>query len=54
MGKHHPPHLRTFRDRLAHDTVFFICTPRWLFLVPGLLLIFLGMAGYAIAMPAMT
>jgi glycosyltransferase involved in cell wall biosynthesis len=52
--KHHAPHLRTFRDGWRTIRLFFICTPRWLFLVPGLLLIFLGMAGYAIAMPALT
>jgi glycosyltransferase involved in cell wall biosynthesis len=52
--KHHAPHLRTFRDGWRTIRFFFICTPRWLFLVPGLLLIFFGMAGYAIAMPALT
>jgi glycosyltransferase involved in cell wall biosynthesis len=52
--KHHAPHLRTFRDGWRTIRLFFICTPRWLFLVPGLLLIFFGMAGYAIAMPALT
>lgn len=52
--KHHAPHLRTFRDGWRTIRLFFICTPRWLFLVPGLLLIILGMAGYAIAMPALT
>ena len=52
--KQHAPHLRTFRDGWRTIRLFFICTPRWLFLVPGLLLIFLGMAGYAVAMPALT
>ena len=52
--KRHAPHLRTFRDGWRTIRLFFICTPRWLFLVPGLLLIFLGTAGYAIAMPALT
>ena len=52
--KHHAPHLRTFRDGWRTIRLFFICTPRWLFLVPGFLLILLGMAGYAVAMPALT
>jgi len=52
--KRHAPHLRTFRDGWRTIRLFFICTPRWLFLVPGLLLILLGMVGYAIAMPALT
>ena len=52
--KTHAPHLRTFSDGWRTIRFFFICTPRWLFLVPGLLLIFLGTAGYALAMPALT
>lgn len=48
------PHLRTFRDGWRTIRLFFICSPRWLFLVPGVLLIILGMAGYAIAMPGLT
>ena len=52
--KHHAPHLRTFRDGWRTIRLFFICSPRWLFLIPGVLLIFLGMAGYAIALPGMT
>lgn len=48
------PHLRTFRDGWRTIRLFFICSPRWLFLVPGLMLVFLGLAGYAIAMPGIT
>lgn len=48
------PHLRTFRDGWRTIRLFFVCSPRWLFLVPGILLILLGMVGYAIAMPGMT
>ena len=52
--KDRAPHLRTFRDGWRTIRLFFICSPRWLFLVPGMLLILLGMVGYGIAMPAMT
>jgi glycosyltransferase involved in cell wall biosynthesis len=52
--KDRAPHLRTFRDGWRTIRLFFICSPRWLFLVPGILLILLGMAGYGIAMPGMT
>lgn len=52
--KDRAPHLRTFRDGWRTIRLFFICSPRWLFLVPGILLILLGMAGYAIAIPGMT
>jgi glycosyltransferase involved in cell wall biosynthesis len=48
------PHLRTFRDGWRTVRLFLICSPRWLFLVPGALLILLGIAGYAIAMPGLT
>jgi glycosyltransferase involved in cell wall biosynthesis len=48
------PHLRTFRDGWRTIRLFFMCSPRWLFLVPGIILILLGMTGYAIAMPGIT
>jgi glycosyltransferase involved in cell wall biosynthesis len=52
--KDRAPHLRTFRDGWRTIRLFFMCSPRWLFLVPGIVLILLGMAGYAIAMPGIT
>jgi len=52
--KDRAPHLRTFRDGWRTIRLFFISSPRWLFLVPGALLILLGMAGYLIAMPGLT
>ena len=47
----HPPHLRTFRDGWRHLRFFLVFCPRWLFLVPGLLLAAAGLVGYALAMP---
>jgi glycosyltransferase involved in cell wall biosynthesis len=47
----HAPHLRTFRDGWRHLRFFLVYSPRWLFLVPGLLLILAGLAGYGVAMP---
>jgi len=52
--KAHPPHLRTFRDGWRTLRLFLLFTPRWLFLVPGLLLVALGIAGYAVALPGLT
>jgi glycosyltransferase involved in cell wall biosynthesis len=52
--KAHKPHLKTFRDGWRTLRFFLLCTPRWLFLIPGLLLILLGVAGYAIALPRLT
>src|SRR5262249_8865304 len=50
----HPPHLRTFRDGWRTLRFFLMFSPRWLFLAPGLLLILLGLLGYAVAMPVVT
>lgn len=47
----HPPHLRTFRDGWRHMRFYLMFSPRWLFLLPGILLILLGILGYALAMP---
>jgi hypothetical protein len=49
--KAHAPHLRTFRDGWRHLRFYLMCSPRWLFLIPGTTLILLGFAGYGIAMP---
>ena len=48
----HPPHLKTMRDGWRTLRFFMMCSPRWLFLVPGALLILSGLAGYALALPA--
>lgn len=49
--KAHAPHLRTFRDGWRTLRFFMLYSPRWLFLVPGALLIALGTLGYGIALP---
>ena len=49
--KAHAPHLRTFRDGWRTLRFFMLYSPRWLFLVPGALLILLGIVGYGIALP---
>jgi glycosyltransferase involved in cell wall biosynthesis len=45
------PHLRTFRDGWRHLRFYLMYSPRWLFLFPGMLLLLLGGAGYALGMP---
>ena len=52
--KSHAPHLKTFRDGWRTLRFFLMYSPRWLFLVPGMLLILSGLAGFALAMPGMT
>ena len=49
--KAHAPHLKTFRDGWRTLRFFLICSPRWLFLWPGVALFGLGLLGYALAMP---
>ncbi len=47
----HPPHLRTFRDGWRTLRFLLMYSPRWLFLLPGALLMLLGALGYAVALP---
>ena len=41
-GRKRAPHLRTWRDGWRHLRLLLLCSPRWLFLYPGLLLFVLG------------
>ena len=50
----HVPHLRTFRDGWRTVRFLLMCSPRWLFLLPGLALISFGVLGYAVALPSLT
>ena len=52
--KSHAPHLKTFRDGWRTLRFFLMYSPRWLFLIPGALLIALGIIGYGLAMPGVT
>jgi glycosyltransferase involved in cell wall biosynthesis len=46
-----PPHLRTFRDGWRHLRFMLICSPRWLFVYPGLLLMVAGLLGFVALLP---
>jgi hypothetical protein len=50
----HPPHLKTFRDGWRTLRFFLMYSPRWLFLIPGIALVLLGVAGYGVAMPGLS
>jgi glycosyltransferase involved in cell wall biosynthesis len=52
--KKHTPHLRTFRDGWRTMRFFMMYSPRWLFLIPGALLVLLGMVGYGLALPGVS
>ena len=41
-GRSRPPHLRTWRDGWRHLRFLLLYSPRWLFLLPGLLLVLIG------------
>jgi glycosyltransferase involved in cell wall biosynthesis len=43
-GRSRPPHLKPWRDGWRHLRFMFLYSPRWLFLIPGLLLTVLGLA----------
>jgi glycosyltransferase involved in cell wall biosynthesis len=47
----HAPHLKTVRDGWRTLRFFLVLSPRWLFMIPGLLLVLLGVAGYGLALP---
>ncbi|HVT57008.1 MAG TPA: glycosyltransferase family 2 protein [Thermoanaerobaculia bacterium] len=50
----HPPHLKTFRDGWRTLRFYLMFSPRWLFLYPSLVLVVLGLLGYAVALPGLS
>ena len=52
--KSHAPHLKTFGDGWRTLRFFLMYSPRWLFLMPGLSLVLLGLIGYGLALPGIT
>ncbi len=42
-GRSRPPHLRTWRDGWRHLRFLLLYSPKWLFLIPGLTLMFIGL-----------
>jgi glycosyltransferase involved in cell wall biosynthesis len=47
----HPSHLRTLRDGWRTLRLLLLYSPRWLFLVPGLALVALGLLAFGLALP---
>ncbi|HST46123.1 MAG TPA: glycosyltransferase family 2 protein [Luteimonas sp.] len=47
-GRSRPPHLRTWRDGWRHLRFLLVHSPRWLFLLPGLLLLVVGTVGMVV------
>lgn len=48
------PHLRTFRDGWRTLRLFLMYSPRWLFVLPGIGLLLLGLVAYALALPGVS
>src|SRR5262249_48109733 len=44
-----PPHLRSFRDGWRHLRFMLLCSPTFLFILPGLLLMLAGLAAIPVA-----
>lgn len=42
-GRSHPPHLRSWRDGWRHLRFLLLFSPRWLFSVPGFILLIVGL-----------
>lgn len=49
-GRSRPPHLRPYRDGWRHLRFMLLFSPRWLFLLPGLALMAVGLCGSAALM----
>jgi glycosyltransferase involved in cell wall biosynthesis len=49
----HAPHLKTFRDGWRTLRYFLMCSPRWLFLLPGALLVASGVVACCLALPGL-
>lgn len=47
-GRSRPPHLRTWRDGWRHLSFLLMLSPRWLFIYPGLGLMFFGLCTVAL------
>jgi glycosyltransferase involved in cell wall biosynthesis len=50
-GRSRPPHLRSWRDGWRHLKFLLIFAPNWLFMVPGMMLIALGLIGLGLLLP---
>jgi glycosyltransferase involved in cell wall biosynthesis len=51
-GRSRPPHLKTWRDGWRHLRFLLMYSPRWLFLLPGLALMLVGLGLMAWLLPA--
>jgi hypothetical protein len=50
-GRTREPHLRTWRDGWRHLRFLLLFSPRWLFLLPGVVLVVIGLIGLVALLP---
>lgn len=50
-GRSRSPHLRSWRDGWRHLRFMLLYSPTWLFILPGLLLLLTGVAGFVTLLP---
>jgi glycosyltransferase involved in cell wall biosynthesis len=50
-GRSRPPHLRSWRDGWRHLRFLMLYSPRWLFLIPGILMMLAGLGAMLWLMP---
>lgn len=50
-GRSRPPHLHSWRDGWRHLRFMLMCSPKWLFIYPGLLLLLAGVGGHIWLLP---
>jgi len=50
-GRGRPPHLRSWRDGWRHLRFLLLFSPSWLFLIPGLVLLTLGLGTLGVLLP---
>jgi glycosyltransferase involved in cell wall biosynthesis len=52
-GRNRPPHLKPWRDGWRHLRFMLLHSPKWLFIIPGMVMAGTGIAGEALLLPGM-
>jgi glycosyltransferase involved in cell wall biosynthesis len=52
-GRSRPPHLKRWRDAWRHTRFMMLHSPKWLFIIPGLIMIMTGLLGELMLLPGM-
>ena len=52
-GRSRPPHLKRWRDAWRHTRFMLLHSPKWLFVIPGLLMMAIGLLGELLLLPGM-